>query len=76
MRKQLSEKPTTLYVGLGGTIGLVLIFVLEPFMPQALSLNVPEFLQWLTTWWCMTFVVALALGQLKINRPNSSDDQD
>ncbi len=74
MRKQLSTKPTTLHVGLGGTIGLVLIFLLQPFMPQVLSLSASGFLQWLTTWWCMTFVVALALGQLNINRPN--DDQD
>lgn len=71
MRKQLSQKPTTLHVGLGGSIGLVIIFLLEPIMPQALSLNVAEFLQWFTTWWCMTFVVALALGQLKINKPDT-----
>ena len=70
MRKQLSKKPTALYVGLGGTIGLVVIFLLEPFMPQALSMDTAEFLQRLITWWCMTFIVALALGQLKINKPD------
>ncbi len=70
MRKQLSKKPTALYVGLGGTIGLVVIFLLEPFMPQALSKDTAEFLRRLITWWCMTFFVALALGQLKINKPD------
>lgn len=70
MRKQLSKKPTALYVGAGGTIGLVVIFLLEPFMPQALSMDTAEFLRRLITWWCMTFIVAFALGQLKINKPS------
>ena len=71
MRKQFSKKPTTLYVGLGGSIGLVIIFILEPVMPQALSMNAVEFLQRFITWWFMTFLVALAFGQLKINKPDS-----
>ena len=71
MRKQFSRKPTVLYVGLGGTIGLVIFFILEPIMPQALSMSTAEFLQRLITWWCMTFIVALALGQLKINKSDS-----
>ena len=57
-----------LYVGAGGTIGLVIIFVFNPLLPPALSMTASQFIDRITMWWLAMFVGGLALGQLRINR--------
>ena len=76
MRERFSERPTFLYVGAGGTIGLVILFILEPYMPQPLSMDVSQFIYRLGIWWLAMFVGGFALGQLKINRPPSRNGKD
>ena len=67
--KRLSERPTFLYYGLGGTIGIVLIYIFKPsFLSPGIIDNPERLLEILLVWWLVSFVGGLALGQIKIQR--------
>lgn len=59
---------------MGGTIGLVILFIFRPILPHALTIDITEFFDWLVLWWLLSFIGGLVFGQLKIHRPDSQED--
>ena len=77
MRKQLSERPTALYYGLGGTLGVAIIYIFKPpFLSSNITDNPARLLEFLLIWWLISFIAALLLGQLKITSRESDKDKD
>lgn len=72
--RRIKKTPAFLGHGLGGTIGLVILFIFRPFLPQALVIDFADFFDWLVLWWLLSLIGGLVFGQLKINKPGSPDD--
>jgi len=72
IRKRMSQKPTFLYFGLGGTIGVALIYIFKPaFLSNSITNDPGRLLEWLLVWWLVSFIGGLSLGQLKISKSDS-----
>ncbi len=77
MRKQLSERPTALYHGLGGTLGVAIIYIFKPpFLPPNVTDNPARLLEFLLIWWLVSFIGGLLMGQFKITGQKSDEDKD
>lgn len=64
--KKLSERPTCLYYGLGGTLGIAIIYIFKPPFFSFIANDPARLLEYLLMWWLISLIGALVTGQLKI----------
>ena len=72
--KKLSETPTTTYAGLGGTLGIAIIYIFKPPFLSSAAHDPARLLEFLLIWWLLAFIGGLVTGQLKITGRKSDQD--
>ena len=66
MLSRLSERPTAIPCGLGGTIGIAIIHISKPSFLGAFGTDPERLLEFLLIWWFIVFVASLVTGELKL----------
>lgn len=58
-----------LFYGIGGTIGIAIIYIFKPpFFPPTITHNPARLLEFLLIWWLVSFIGWLIMSQIKINK--------
>ena len=74
MRNQITKRPTAIYHGLGGTLGIAIIYIFKPPFFPSNATDPARLLEFLLIWWLISFIGALVMGQLKLTSPKSDKD--
>ena len=74
--KKLSETPTATYCGLGGTLGIAIIYIFKPPFLSSAAHDPARLLEFLLIWWLLSFIGGLVTGQLKLTGRKSDQDKD
>ena len=74
--KKLSETPTATYFGLGGTLGIAIIYIFKPPFLSSAAHDPARLLEFLLFWWLLSFIAGLLTGQLKSTGRKSDQNND
>lgn len=74
MRSQISKRPTVIYWGLGGTLGIAIIYIFKPPFLWSAAHDPARLLEFLLIWWLLAFIGGLVTGQLKLTGRKSDQD--
>ena len=65
--KELSERQTAVFCGLGGTLGVAIMYIFKPPFLSSFANSAESLLEFLLFWWLLCVIGGLVMRQLKFS---------